>query len=349
MAEVDWHLLSAPARHSLQAVSEPAAQLRALGSDGVFWQQMQALDDLPGCAGFHPFDDVTGQWKVELTAAPRGPAATPHEVSAFAAGLTARARRVQPGMAAGGEGAPAVSLEARPPHGSATSSRVDRLGGAPPTADRAKVLAFSMSGRKISGEQQTAFIPAQQQDTSWEDRQGQARAAGHPAPTAGEMAGIVPPFIQGRSLPPIAPTPGAWLALTRIAALVQHIAPSLLESAPGQTALQTPPQAPAPATARATSLLTQYVTRLWPTTAIPAAVPHETAATTPAPLIRAPSLLHPLAPANSDDAAWGKPTTPAPARASPWQPDPAPTDDDLASRLNQALLEQAWLRGVDLT
>jgi len=349
MADADWQAFAAPTRRSLLAVREPAARLRRLGDDEPFWDRLRALNRLPDCASYHPFG-VTARWQVELHTEEAARAEEARETSAFTARLTDRARRRQQFSLVTARAAPAERVAEAPQHVAEhfeiPRHLAENAGTPSPAGDAAPSGgANPQPAERAARAEQGAWVTlariAELVDVIGADRA--------PGERSRPPEGVMPAAIAAPTQPAAAPARNA----RRHAVLT---APPTSERGASRALRAGAPADPAPR-ARL-DLLADYTSVLLPGAG--ATVQGQAPASPPAisltgagPAPRAPSLLRPATGAGPEDSSVSarEMKTPEAQRASPASslPDATTADEDLTARLNRALIEQAWLRGVDLT
>lgn len=334
-------LLVRPLRRAAAAQRAAVARLRRLGDEDAIAALLARWDRLPPCAGFDPWTATA--WPPAAEAAGTVTAATARRRAVAALGTPTRnpasaapsglvPSSAAPGGAAAGRGQPGreYAPDAQPAH------RMPPHTVSPGTP--AVLPATPDSGRPSGhGSGSTAGS-----DT---DRSPRSQAAGR------------------------APESRSAAALSAAATPSQAV----LRLPPEQMAARDrlSPAAPAAADPRAMThgmaLLERQLQALWPPAG--AAPPRRPAFGSPAPPAAAPAaapILEPapraasrlLADAAPENAAGAAPSAPARAAAPPETARTARTptnaagdgdDDALARELNRLLLDQAWLRGVDLS
>jgi hypothetical protein len=351
MAEPRRQALLQPFRRVAERVRAAGALRLGLGNERVFWMRLQALDGLPACVSFDPFA-LPGPWQTALHDAAPVPAVDAPTLRAWSSRLTERARRRQPLALAPAVTTPPAPSPAVPATEPALSAAQPRMAHATRPPNPTGVGPMS-----TPAVHSTAYPPPQT-----------GRAAGKAGAWTAllEVAALVDtlearhlgraPATVGSAVsqpmtgdgPGGAPAPGQAAAP---GAVPSGVPPATSNSSPGTATAATPMHTPAPLAS-----LAALVETLWPASlGSPAAgagrAGSEAHPPLGAPAPRAPSrLLGELRGSTAVAPLAGAPAPATDARTgSSWPEAPAGTADDLAERLNQRLLEQAWLRGVDLT
>jgi hypothetical protein len=343
MADTDWSELTAPLRRAAQALGASNTLLQRLGDDRGFQAGLRALSELPACITFHPFAD-TQQWSVDLEPDRQTSAEQIAERQAWSPRLTRQARRrEQIGL---------VRSEAQGAGNGATATRGAESTALPATPPAARDGTTEMQPASRDPEvsstgawsalvQITQLLAALEPETA--RRASSPAAASSVTTRAARASARIDSAARDRSVGGIG-APASSVRPSRSAAA------SSTQAAASST--QTATQQPA-------ALLEQYVAMLWsdakPQT--PAGPAREAArssaeqpsATGPAP--RAASLLLPPRPQGEAQSGAAVPPKDADAALAPlvWPANDAYGEESVEERLNRALLEQAWLRGVDLT
>jgi hypothetical protein len=297
---------------------------------------LRALNELPACVTFHPFAD-TQQWSVDLEQDRQAGAEQAAQRQAWSPRLTRQARRREQIALVSPVAADPQSVAAATP-GAAPAQ------GAPMTAatrDEATVaqLAAGSPDARSTGAWSALLQIAQLLEEL--EPEPAARASRSTATAAAPTARVSRAASQVDSVTPDRKAGEAGTGA------------SLAASAGGAevAAMQA-------ATDEPTALLEQYVSMLWADAGSPAsAAPARTAARAAAeqspagPAPRAPSLLLPARTQREAHTDGALPTKSADAVVPPLlrPANDEQTQESLEERINRALLEQAWLRGVDLT
>ena len=337
MADADWGELTAPLRRAAQALAGSNGLLQRLGSDRGFWAQLRALSELPAVVGFHPFAD-TQQWSVDLEQDRQASAEQAAQRQAWSPRLTRQARRR--------EQIALVSPAAVAPENAASETRgAAPVRGASMTAtarDAATVAQPAAGGLDV---QSTGAWSALLQITQLLEEL-EPETARRASPSTATSA--APATRASRAAP-----------ASRLCRARRQREPArhgcLTRAVGGQRRTAAAVQA---ATGQPTDLLEQYVAMLWADTGAPApgASAHaaaraaaEQSSAGPAP--RAPSLLLPARAQREAQPGAAPPAKAADAALPPlvWPANDEQTEETVEERINRALLEQAWLRGVDLT
>lgn len=336
-AERDWAELIAPLRQAGQALGAAGELVRQLDDGVTLWPCVQALDELPACITFHPFA-ATADWSVDLQRE-QAHASRAEQLQSWAPELTRRARRRQ-------QISVVDSTAATSPSSATRSLRVVKTDSALPDSPLPGVRSAAHAAARLMPEAGVwsallAIVQLVDEIETTPEPGGSPTAAPGAPVTAQRHGGKA----RTGDMPPEAEA--AAIAATAVIAPAGRIAAANSTSAAGSE--------PQPATA----LLAQYVAELWSGAAAPsspqsaAARAASRAAVEPAfeARPRAPSLLLParapreMPPGLDPEARPADGSSPATA----WPANDPGHEDALAERLNRALLEQAWLRGVDLT
>lgn len=365
MADSHWQALTAPFRRATSTLHTSAAALRELGNDTAFWHFLAPLDSLPESVDFQAFG-ATAQWQVDLASEEPKPRAALQPSTSFVERISKRARQ-RGQLAVVSEEQTAVSPQGEkksesPALSTAASTESKQATTAPQSATATPSIPRTPSGAwtvleriaeltelleqtpKASGsstgtesEQSTRATGATSQDrTKTAQRQSRSTAVPTGPTQTSKSAGT--------------PSPGSKRA------------PSSSDSQPQPAA--------------GLDLLAEYVTKLWhspdpdkasknqagqdKSTAAAAA-----AQAVPKPAPRAPSLLQTgqaflasettevgirpggtAATTEPGGSTHGKVTEEQAASSIQRSKE---SHEDLEERINRALIEQAWLRGVDLT
>jgi hypothetical protein len=333
-AEPDWGELTAPLRQAGQALGAAGELVRGLDDEATLLPYVQALNELPGCITFHPFA-ATSEWSVDL-AQKQARATQAAQLQTWSPKLTRRARRRRQISVV--DSAPT----ALPPSAAQSLHAVKT---------ESTLSASSPAGGPSGALPATRLMPA---PGAWSallrivqliDQLESTPAARSPSPAA-----TVPAVTQERRRHTVDPP------LRALAAAID--APALRPPA-GEIAAANADSPAASESQPATVLLAEYVAALWNAAGAPAS-PQSTAAREASrgaaeraagPQPRAPSLLLPArapreTPPGADSEARAADDS---AASTAWPANDPGSEDALADRLNRELLEQAWLRGVDLT
>jgi hypothetical protein len=341
MADAAWRNLAAPMRGAVRALRAAGNLVRRAGDDTTLGQRMCALSELPGCVAFHPFAGTAG-WSVDLEREQQADTAQTASTQPWTPELTRNARRRQQ-----------ISL---------VKTAASGTHSAPLTNARAAQSEAAMpapaSVAPHSDAQLAAQGPPPANAGAWSALRGIAQLVDALEPASG---------VRGPRSPAV-PATASPLQRT-LADAASSVPPQRVAAAPAGTTANTPAQpaattntsivtdsatasAPDPMRRTPLALLAQYVTALWSGhEARPLAGSEQgVRGTTPAP--RAPSLLLPGREHQPRDASGGNAHSSAANDSVGELAAPASsasTEEELADRLNRSLLEQAWLRGVDLT
>jgi hypothetical protein len=352
-AELDWTESIAPLRQAGQLLQAADGLARRLDDETTLWSCMQALSELPACVTFHPFATTT-EWSVDLEREQaRAQQALP--APGWAPELTRRARRRQQISVAHGAQAALPSSATRSPRAEQTRNALSHSSSAETRLHpaHAAVRAVPAAGAWSA---LLAIVQLVEEIEATPESGGSRSAA--PAPAGirqrrdGNAHTVDPPSrarttVGGAAAMTVRPPPGTTAATNAASAAGADSEPDAVMRAPDGT-----PQ-------RDQILLTHLVAALWSGAATPrsaqlspaAAAAGETVEGSSAARPRAPSLLLPArAPreaVSGDDGRVRPADDGAPSTA--WPANDPGEADTLAERLNRELLEQAWLRGVDLT
>jgi hypothetical protein len=335
-AEPDWGELTAPLRQAGQALGAAGKLVRQLDDEATLWRCMRALNELPACVTFHPFA-TTAHWYVELEREQtHAMQATP--LQAWSPELTRRARRRRQISVVD---SPAAAL----PSSAAQSLRAVKTDSTLP--------ASSPAGRASRALPAARLMPA---TGAWSALLGIVQLIDEVqsmhAPQSSSSTAAGPSVAQERR------RDGASRADPPLRALAAAIDAPTARPPNGEIAAANTDRPAASESQPATVLLAEYVAALWNGAGAPANP--QTAARESSrgaveraagPRPRAPSLLLSErapreAPSGADAHALAADDS-APSTA--WPANDPGSEDPLAERLNRELLEQAWLRGVDLT
>lgn len=362
MADSPWQALTAPFRLAATSLHATAGKLAELGGDEGFQRLIASLDKLPEAATFEALSS-TSQWQVELPQTTDQPQQPPRPENRFIERISQRARR-QGQLAVIEKAAPSERPQAPSPGKPSPSTlaagaerRQDPIVNE--TGRHYQPLPSERSGSWIVIEQIANLTrQLEQQPKSVEASSASDGIAKHKR--ARTNSGKTPAVNRAPSRPA-----EATIKSPRAAGNSDTLTAA---------AKQTPPGANPPhPTEAGLALLADYLTQLWPSResaqadkappdqGLPATQASRQAEPAPAP--RAPSLLQPGAsgePGGRDappgkTSGSGKPIgngqqeTIKPQNTRHDAPSREWRDDDLEARLNRALIEQAWLRGVDLT
>lgn len=362
MAESRERALLSPFRDTAARVRFAGTLRHRLGEDWMFWARLQALDALPACVLFDPFASPR-QWPTGLTdATPARLAASPAPED-WTGRLIEHARR-RPRLAV----APTLAPVSAPPLAMPGVALMPTA-GQPPTSEPTRAMRANETSPRPNPPA-PAGVPAPREPEA--DRAGVRAALRQVAALVEDLETSEPaPVIQDATVgaPAAAASGGAANpkaprhAATADAATNRAARAPLTPASIGQRPAAAPAAGPAPLTS-----LAALVADLWPGvlrnpaagTPEPSPAQSESSTSTTAPTPRAASrLLGDQRVSLAAIAPAGSPLSPpAPAPLAPlagarpgtaWPQAPAATDEDLAERLNRQLLEQAWLRGVDLT
>jgi hypothetical protein len=361
MADSTWQTLTQPFRTAAASLLGTTVELRELGEDKAFWRLLSPLDSLPEAARFQPLVS-TREWQIELTQ--QSPQAHPQEAGDEAFSQRMQRRATQRGKLAllkqtqAEEPSADQGQRAAPGSEPSATHRAEQAPDAPQSAGKRTVASPRGAGVWTVIEQIATLTRALEPSAG--ARADQAKAA---HPTAGSTPGS---STQARTERPQRATTSARAAAATTTGVAHRFAPSVGHR-PDSASPQQPP------TEAGLELLADYVNQLWPTRepAEPGAsqaqsdqpAPTETDAQ-PAP--RAPSLLQAgdnllareitgvglrtndkQAPDRARDAPIH--TADEQSRAGSQRAVERQADEELEASINRALIEQAWLRGVDLT
>ena len=340
MADAPLRESVAPFRESVRAFAEAAAFVRRYGDDRAYWESLRALQALPFASTFHPFA-VTAQWMIEqATSAERS------RVSRAGQGVLSQ-----------------TQARSGPRHRMALVNRTPASAPVTPQApgsssDRTTDTLASLPQTKVKG---TDAEPSTESN-SWSVLVQVSRLLEELQP-----AGMVGTMI-GRAIGGAASPDEDAARRTRSSAFTR-LGRQMSEAGTAQVSRVHQPSAdPAsrvasrgnpPATASGPesplSLLGQAVATLWPTEkAVPTSLHRQSDETVrpPGPAPRVASMLVPSAivdalstTAAERGAAAGEQER-GPSNSAP--PQARHDDEPVADRVNRALIEQGWLRGVDL-
>ena len=335
-AEQDWAELIAPLRQAGQAFGAAGELVRQLDDKTTLWSCVHALDEVPACITFHPFA-ATADWSVDLQREPAH-AARAEQLQSWSSELMRRARRRQQISVVGGAAALSPSAATPPRALKADSTLADaRLPGARSAAQVPRGLMPE------AGVWNALLAIVQLVDEI------------EPAPEPGDVPTAAPgasvssqPRSDNADTADIPPEPKA----TAVAATALLSPPGKIAAANSTSAAGSEPQP-------ATALLGQYVAALWSGAAAPSSSRSTAARTASRAAVEPASAARPRAPSLLLPARAPRETPPGPepearsadgsSPATAWPANDPGHEDALAERLNRALLEQAWLRGVDLT
>jgi len=340
MADTPLRESVAPFRESVRAFTEAAAFVRRYGDDRAYWESLRALQALPFASTFHPFA-VTAQWVIEqATSAERS------RVSRAGQGVLSQmqARSGPRQRMALVNRTPASAPVTPQPSGSSSDRTTDTLASLPETKAKGTDAGPSTESNSWSVLVQVSRLLEELQ----------------PAGMVGTMI--------GRAIGGTASPDEDAARRTRSSAFTQ-LGRHMSEAAAAQMSrIHRPSADPAsrvgsrgnpPATASGQesplSLLGQAVATLWQMEKpVPTSLHRQSDETArqPRPAPRVPSMLVPSAIVDAMS------TTAAERGAAPGEQDRGPSnsappqarhdDEPVADRVNRALIEQAWLRGVDL-
>ncbi len=337
MADADWGELTAPLRRAAQAFADANSSLQRLGDDRGFWARLRALSQLPEVVRFHPFAE-TQQWSVDLEQDRQTSAEQAAQRQAWSPRLTRQARRREQ-IALVDAGAPVPNNATSATRGAAptqgASMTAATRGETPVAQPGAGGLHTQSTGAWSALLHITRLLEELDPETA---RRASASAATSAAPATRASRGA--PRMDSIARGGNAAQPGAG-------ASPEQSAGGGAEAAAAQAATDQPK-----------ALLEQYVAMLWTESASPtpaalarSAAPAAAEQSSARPAPRAPSLLLPARSPRDAQPGAAPPAKTADAALPPlvWPANDEQTDESVEERVNRALLEQAWLRGVDLT
>ncbi len=365
MADSHWQALTAPFRRATSTLHASAAALRELGNDTAFWHFLAPLDSLPESVDFQAFG-ATAQWQVDLAPEEPKPRAALQPSTSFIERISKRARqRGQFAVVSKAQtGVPAQDEKKSGSHPLSTSASTEskqtttaaQSATATQSIPRTQPGAWTVLERIAELTELLEQTPKASGNSTGTESEQSTRATGATAQARTKTAQR-----QSRSTAvPTGPTQASKSAGTPSPGSKR--APSRADNQPQPAA--------------GLNLLAEYVTKLWHSPDPDKASKHQAgqdksstaaaaAQAAPKPAPRAPSLLQ------TSQAFLASETTEVGMRpggtAANTEPGgsthgkvteeqaassiqrPKERHEDLEERINRALIEQAWLRGVDLT